>query len=166
MRVQLLRAQTKHTEFVYNLYCNEKVKRGHGLHKSIPGPHWRNIIQGLYDGWQHIFVITNGVVNVGHIALQDYSKDDRRAEVIITVTPDLHRKGVGRAALKQIIEFAFDSPKEGGLGLDNMWAGIIEDNEASCALFESEGFKCYGHIPAFYRFGARSYARKFYQLQS
>lgn len=166
MRVQLLRAQTKHTEFIYNLYCDERIKRGHGLHKAIPGPHWRNIIQGLFDGWQHIFVISNGVINVGHVAFQDFSKEDRRAEIIVTVTPDLHRKGVGGEALKQLIEFGFESQKEGGLGLENLWAGVVEDNEASLSMLDKVGFKHSGTIPSFYRFGSRVLNRTLLHLHS
>jgi len=166
MRVHLLRAQSKHTEFIYKLYCLEAVKRGHGLHKSIPGPQWRNIIQGLYDGWQHIFVITNGVVHIGHVAFQDYSKEDRRAEVVVSVTPDLHRRGVGYDALGLALDFGFESQKEGGLGLESVWAGTIEDNIASKALFEKSGFSKSGIIPGYFRYGARMFSRQLYHIQA
>lgn len=159
MRVQLVRAQTKHTEFVYNLYCIDSVKRGHGMHKNIPGPHWRSIIQGIYEGWQHIFIVTYGNIPVGHIGFQDASKEDRRAEVIITVTPDMQKRGVAYDALSQIIELGTDPHKEGGLGLESLWAGVIEDNVASLGLFKKCGFVLNGSIPGYYRFGSKVLSR-------
>lgn len=164
MRVQLLRAQSKHTEFIYNLYCNDTVKRGHGIHRPIPGPHWRNIIQGLYEGWQHIFVITNGLVPIGHVGFQDCSKDDRRAEVTISVTPDMHRKSVGTTALSLVLDIGTSPVKSGGLGLESIWAGVMEDNTASQGLFTQAGFEHMGEIPKFFRFGADFYSRKLFHL--
>lgn len=166
MRVQLIRAQSKHTEFIYNLYCNESIKRGHGMHKNIPGPHWRNIIQGLYEGWQHIFIITNGVIPIGHVGFQDLSKEDRRAEVIVTITPDMQNQGIGYEALNQIIDLGLEPTKEGGLGLESLWAGIIEDNVASNKLFDKCGFTQSGSIPDYFRFGPKTLSRVMYHLRA
>lgn len=166
MRVQLVRAQSKHTEFIYNLYCIESIKRGHGMHRNIPGPHWRNIIQGLFEGWQHIFIITYSSIPIGHIGFQDMSKEDRRAEVIVTVTPDMQQKGIGYEALQQIIDLGMEPVKEGGLGLESLWAGVVEDNVASVKLFEKCGFKPTGSIPDYFRFGSKALARSMYHLRA
>lgn len=166
MKVRLLRAQTKHTEFIYNLYCHEVVLRGHGLHRPIPGPHWRSIIQGIFDGWQHVYVIHNGVIPVGHVGFQSHSKEDRRAELVISITPDLHRRGIATTALDQALEHAFTSFKAGGLGLDVVWVGVISDNEPSIKLFNKAGFLYYGEIPHYFRFGAKTFSRRIYAARA
>lgn len=163
--VELLRAQTKHTQFIYDLYSDDKVMRAHGLHKPIPGPHWRKIIQGLYEGWQHIFIVMNGVVPVGHLGFQDHSSEDRRAEITLTIVPSMQRRGIGELALESGIEQAMNQFAQGGLGVECLYARIVEDNLPSRALFEKVGFRLSGQVPDFYRLGGRKYAQLFYSYE-
>ncbi len=164
-QVELQRAQAKHTQFIYDLYCDDKIQRAHGLHRTIPGPHWRKILQGLYDGWQHVFVITNGVALAGHLGFQDVSSEDRRGEITLTVVPGQQRRGIGELALEEAVELATKPHNQGGLGLECVWARIVEDNIPSCRLFEKVGFTRTGHIPDYYRLGGRKYAQLFYSYE-
>lgn len=138
--------------------------RGNGLHKPVPAHQWRDIIQGVHDGWQHIFIIQNGVQPVGHLGFQAVSKEDRRAEIVISIAPEMHRRGIGYAAMEQAMEMAFKPFKDGGLGLELIWAGVIEDNTASIALFEKSGFVASGSVTNFFRFGPKLLARNIYCL--
>jgi RimJ/RimL family protein N-acetyltransferase len=162
--VQLLPAKTKHTQFIYDLYSDPQVMKGHGHHKPIPGPHWRNIIQGLYDGWKHIYILAIGSAYVGHAGFQDHSPEDKRAEIAITVLPSMQRRGIAHDALNEMLDLGFDSVSKGGLGLDCIWAGVHSENEPARRLFEKCGFRAVGEIPEFFRLEHRKVGRVFYYI--
>lgn len=163
-KVKLVKAQPKNTQFIYDLYCREQVLRGHGLHKSIPAPHWKSIIEGIVPGWENNYIIVQGAAYLGHALFQDYSKYDRRSEIVISVLPEMQNKGLGTGALKEMIKIAKAPTQEGGLGLECVWAGIIEDNIASRKLFERHKFCESGRVPNYFRFGSKRLARCMYTL--
>lgn len=161
-KVKLIKAQPKHTQFIYDLYCREQVLRGHGLHRNFPAPWWKSVIEGLIPGWEHCFLIAQGAAYLGHAGFQDYSKEDKRAEIALAVVPEMQNKGLGTGAMKCLVELAKLPCSEGGLGLGCLYASIIEDNFPSRKLFERYGFHHNGNIPNYYRFGSKRLCRTLY----
>lgn len=156
---KLVRAQTKHTQFLYDLYCDRSVQQGHGVHSSIPGKHWRDVILGAHEGYQHVYVIMLGVLPVGHAAFHGYSSEDRRAEVTYSVLPSMRRRGIATNALADLMELATLPLREGGLALSCTWAATPSYNVGSIAVLRSAGFVQTGEIPNYYRYSGGRHAR-------
>jgi len=158
-KVILAPAKPKDVQFLYELYSNSQIMRGHGLHQPITAMQWRDMVDHFIPGWEHQFLITRGVVYLGHCGLQDWSKEDRRAEIIVSVLPDQWNRGIATAACDDLLDFAMTAPTEGGLGIEMVHAGVFEENPASLRLFERLGFAHVGDLPGFYRYGPRRYKR-------
>lgn len=156
---KLVRAQTKHTQFLYDLYCDKSVQQGHGTHSSIPGKYWRDVIMGHYDGYQHVYIMMLGVLPVGHATFQGYSSEDRRAEVAFSVLPSMQRRGIATRALADMMELAVMPVRDGGLALSCIWAVTPSYNLGSAAVLRSAGFVQTGEIPNYYRYGGTRHAR-------
>lgn len=135
---------------------------GNGFHKPIPAPEWRNVVTGLYEGFQHTFLIMNGVVKAGHIGIQNLSREDRRAEISIAVLPALQNRGIATEALEQVMKLAFNQPADGGLGLQLVLAYVVSENIASQKLFLAENFKLEATIPGYHRINGRRVDRQIY----
>lgn len=157
--VKLIRAQSRHAHFLYSLYEKQEVTRGLGLHRPPPAQFWRNLLTGLYEGWENNFIVMQGQLSVGYIGIQDLSKDDRRGDVIIAIHPDSQRKGLGSAALVELIELCADTAARGGLGLHHLFASVVSDNESSMSMFTKVGFNRAAEIPHYYRFNGTTYSR-------
>ena len=158
-KVKLTPAETKHTQFVFDLHRDPRVMKGHGMHEPISPPMWRNIIQGIYPGWEVNYIISRGAAQLGFVCLQDLSKADRRAQLMISIAPEFWGKRIAQEALADFIDYAMEKPAEGGLGVECLWAGIFEENVASIHLFQKMGFDTQGRIPNYYRYGSRRFAR-------
>ena len=118
------------------------------------------MVDHFIPGWEHQFLITRGVVSLGHCGLQDWSKEDRRAELIVSVLPDQWSRGIAYAAVEDLLDFAMTPPTEGGLGIEMVHVGIFEENKASIRLFEEKlGFSRIGELPGYFRYGPRRYSR-------
>lgn len=63
------------------------------------------------------------------------------AELSVYVSPNRHRRGIGRALLSRAIEQA------PGLGVRTLLGFIFGHNEPSLRLFESVGFQRWGFLP-------------------
>jgi RimJ/RimL family protein N-acetyltransferase len=160
--VHLVKAFTKHVQFLYDLYADPQVREGHGLRVPIAGSQWRNIVQGIYDGWQHTYIVHYGEMPVGHIALQDVNFEDKRAEVSFAVLPSMQGRGVGQEALKQVLDLAFKPANEGGLDLHCVYACTPEYNTSSQSLLERFKFKQSGKIFDYYKQGSSRHSKLFY----
>lgn len=98
------------------------------------------------DGQQRFLVSRNtagagvGVDNqdiIGTADLYNYNPANNSAYVAILIYPfNLHRQGLGRTALKLLIDYAF-----GELGLGALYAQIEPRNSRSIAFFTSLGFQ-------------------------
>lgn len=73
---------------------------------------------------------------VGIVDLFDFSPADRRAEVGIVIDSDCRGRGYGREVLTLLCDYA-----EHVLDLHQLYAYVLEDNDAACRLFASCGFK-------------------------
>lgn len=77
---------------------------------------------------------------IGLIDLFNYDDFHKRAGVgIVIERPEYRRKGYSSQALKLLSQFARDA-----LGLKQLYANILIENEASIALFERCGFEKIG----------------------
>lgn len=158
-RITLTRARINDEQFLYNLHTHPQVVRGHGLHGPIPAVFFKHAVEGLIPGWEHNFVIKRGVMHLGYAALQDYSKEDRRANLMVSVVPEQWSDGVATLAVTDMMDWAMSAIGSGGLGIESLWAGVLEENKGSCRLMEKLGFKQTGMIPGYYRYGPRRYDR-------
>lgn len=136
--------------------------RAVGIHKPIPAIEWRNIISGLYETHQHNYLVMCGVVRAGYIALQDWSKEDGRAEVCIALLPEFQNRGVGKTALQLLMQIAALPVSEGGAAVKHLVAQVVEDNIPSRKLFESSTFTLVATIPQYHKFANARVGRCIY----
>jgi len=81
----------------------------------------------------------SGII-VGLLDLFDYDGYNQRAGVgILIEKPQNRRKGYAAEALDLLLRFAKQD-----LGLQQLYANILEDNDASIGLFEKQAFKKIG----------------------
>lgn len=85
---------------------------------------------------------------VGAVDLTDYDAVNRRASVGIVVDKDLRNRGVAKATLACLCDYASTH-----LGLHQLWATVRVDNVASVALFRSAGFGITGRLRSWMRVG-------------
>ncbi len=144
-QVELVKAEPEHCQFLYDLYAKPQIMREAGLRVPVPAVDWRRIIQGVWDGWKDVWVIREGPVNVGHIGLQGRCDLDLRAEVSIAIDPSRQGRGIGRAALEQVLDLA-----DHKFYLNLLIARVCADNARSLKFFDELGFTEVGRIPSYY----------------
>jgi len=83
---------------------------------------------------------------VGHIDLVDVDARNRRAGISIYIAPGERRRGLGAAALAEMIKYC-----RATLDLHQVWAHVAVDNTASLALFRSAGFRPAGCLRSWLR---------------
>lgn len=77
---------------------------------------------------------------VGLIGLLGIDRINRKAEYYISMGSVAHkRQGIGAAATKLILEFAFND-----LSLNKVFLNVDADNTVACHLYEKAGFHCDG----------------------
>jgi len=158
-KIKLVKAEPQHCQFIYDLHRDHLVMKGHGIHDPPEPPFWRNVIMGLYPGWETNFIISRGAAYLGYIGLQDFSKKDRRAQFSITVIPSAWHKGIASAAMNNFLDYVMGPVNEGGMGVECIWAGVFEENIGSFRLLTKLGFQKQGLIPNYYRYGNKRFAR-------
>ncbi len=79
-------------------------------------------------------------VAIGLIDLYDFDPKNKKAGLGVIVADKKDRnKGIGREAITLLCEYAFST-----LGLHQIYANILQDNEASIKLFQNMGFEKIG----------------------
>ncbi|MCB0373594.1 MAG: GNAT family N-acetyltransferase [Muricauda sp.] len=77
---------------------------------------------------------------VGLIDLFDFDPKHQRAGIgIVIANPEDRNKGIGKEALSLLCDYAFKV-----LGIHQLYANILEDNEHSIRLFQQLGFEKIG----------------------
>lgn len=76
---------------------------------------------------------------IGSIDLFDFDPANLRAGIGILISAEKRKQGYASQALKQLIEYAFNT-----LNLHQLYCNITENNEASLKLFQGEGFTIIG----------------------
>ena len=102
----------------------------------------KNAKQDIFEAKQLRLAICNKSDNktIGLIDLYDFNAIHRRAGLGIIIKDAVDRsKGVGREALKLLVNYSFKV-----LHLHQVYANISEDNNASLKLFENCGFERIG----------------------
>ncbi len=89
--------------------------------------------------WGAALVETDEIV--GHATLFDWEREHRRAEVGYSIRRDAWGRGLGTAALRVLVEFAF-----GPLDLRRLEADVDPRNTASLRLVEKLGFVREGYL--------------------
>ena len=85
------------------------------------------------------FVIDVDGAAVGSVSLFDFDELARHAEVGIALVPEARGKGIGTAAISQIVEFAFV-----GCNLRRVHLQVIESNVGAIRVYEKAGFMIEG----------------------
>lgn len=84
-----------------------------------------------------LFLICDNGTPIGHIGLYKINKQSNNAEIGILIgSPNLHGKGYGTLSTSALTEFGFNE-----LGLHRITALVLEENKASCKMFEKCGYK-------------------------
>lgn len=84
-----------------------------------------------------LFLICDKGNPIGHIGLYKIDNQSHNAEIGILIgSPNLHGKGYGTQSTKALTEFGFNE-----LGLHRITAFVLEENMASCKMFEKCGYK-------------------------
>jgi diamine N-acetyltransferase len=89
-----------------------------------------------------IIVLRRSQWAVGTVDLFNYSPEDDTAGVGISILPEYRRRGYAKAALKQLIDYAFRK-----LHLKKLYCSIFTDNLPSIRLFSACGFKPVSQLP-------------------
>lgn len=82
---------------------------------------------------------------VAYVFLSQIEMMHRRAHVGVIVDPDCRGRGVGRAAVRFIVDYATQH-----LNLRKLYAHVLKDNAASLQLFESLGFVAEGTLKEYH----------------
>ncbi len=129
-------------DFLYKLENDTSVWEVSGTlkpySKKVLQLYLDNAHRDIYDVKQLRLCISNPKHNcIGLIDLFDFDPKHRRAGIgIIIVEPGDRNKGAGAEALSLLCDYAFST-----LDLHQLYANILEDNEASLHLFKKMGFK-------------------------
>lgn len=95
------------------------------------------------DGIENfVFAIRNCGNLIGLVNLDGFDWPNGHTEIgIALISPAERGHGLASEALTLLIRYAFDE-----LGLNRIWARVIEDNKPSVRLFESLGFVSEGRL--------------------
>lgn len=96
---------------------------------------------------------------VGVIDISDYNPRDRRGFIGIAVSASFRRRGIGKAALRLLCNYAATE-----IGIHQLAALVTVDNDASRKLFEGKGFKTCGRLRSWVRTGKQYTDALIYQL--
>lgn len=100
-----------------------------------------------------IFTICDGAKPIGFIGLSDISKQNKNADLFITIGEDEYRgKGIGKIAMKWIIDYGFNK-----LELHKINLGVIEKNFPAVNLYKSLGFITEGKMKDEVFYGGKFY---------
>lgn len=89
---------------------------------------------------------------IGTIDITDFQPRDRRGFLGIYITPTYRGNGYALEAINLVLDYARDT-----LGMHSLAAQVAVDNNISCNLFTSAGFKPSGKLRSWIRKSASSY---------
>lgn len=110
-------------------------------------------------GELRLVVVENGTEKaVGAVDLTGFSARHRHAEVGIAIDEDARGRGLGKAALSLLCDYAHQT-----LGIHALIALVAEDNKASRAVFAACGFSGCGRLRSWARRGNSYIDAQIYQ---
>lgn len=100
-----------------------------------------NAQQDIFEAKQlRLAICAKGDTTIGLIDLFDFDIKNKRAGIGILIKDESNRyKGYGKEALDLLVNYCFKS-----LHLHQVYANVLETNQASLRLFENNGFKKIG----------------------
>lgn len=127
-------------DFLYKLENNPSVWEISGTttpySKHVLKQYLENAHRDIYDVKQLRLCICKKDTVVGLIDLFDFDPQNHRAGIGIVVLEENERNnGIGTQAISLLCDYAFST-----LGLRQLFANVVEDNEASIHLFQKMGF--------------------------
>ncbi|MDC6386856.1 N-acetyltransferase [Flagellimonas taeanensis] len=140
-QVQLRALESSDLDFLYELENDTAIWEISGTlkpySKKVLQLYLENAHRDIYEVKQLRLCICKADQEcVGLIDLFDFDPKHQRAGIGIVITnPDDRNKGLGAEALSLLCDYAFST-----LDLHQLYANILEDNEASIHLFEKMGF--------------------------
>ena len=144
-QVYLRALEPEDLDFLYQLENDTSIWEISGTlrpySKKVLRLYLENAHRDIYDVKQLRLCICNKDDNcIGLIDLFDFDPKHRRAGMGIVVAKTNDRnKGIGAEAISLVCEYAFST-----LDLHQLYANILEENEASIHLFEKLGFEKIG----------------------
>ena len=96
----------------------------------------------IYKDGQLRLIIENGGVTMGCIDLFDFDPRNRRAAIGMYIVPEFRGKGVGKAAVEALENYAF-----GLLDLRVLYAVIATNNEPCSRLYQSLNYQPSSVLP-------------------
>ncbi len=132
-------------EFLYDLENDPNIWEISGTttpySKGVLKAYLKNAHQDIYEAKQLRLVISSKKGKIlGLIDLYDFDPKNRRAGLGIIVADEQNRnKGSGAQAIQVLCDYAFST-----LGLHQIYANILVENNRSIHLFEKMGFKRVG----------------------
>ena len=143
--IYLRALEPKDLDFLYQLENDTSIWEISGTvkpySKKVLKLYLENAHRDIYDVKQLRLCICNTKDDcIGLIDLFDFDPKNRRAGMgIVIADPNQRNKGLGAEAISLLCEYVFSV-----LDLNQLYANILEDNEASIKLFQKMGFKKIG----------------------
>lgn len=138
--IHLRALEPEDLDFLYKLENNPSVWEISGTttpySKHVLKQYLENAHRDIYDVKQLRLCICKKDTVVGLIDLFDFDPQNHRAGIGIVVLEENERNnGIGTQAISLLCDYAFST-----LGLRQLFANVVEGNEASIHLFQKMGF--------------------------
>lgn len=139
--IRLRALETEDLDFLYELENDPAMWEISGTtapySKYVLRQYLDNAHRDIYDVKQLRLCICNEEKVLGLIDLFDFDPKNRRAGVGIVILEEKERnQGIGTEAIKLLTEYSFTT-----LGLQQLFANVLEDNTRSLHLFKKMGFE-------------------------
>ena len=139
MQVKLRKIEPSDLPFLYQWENDASVWADGANHNPLSQQDLRDYIESttgdIYKDGQLRLIIEEDGATVGCFDLFDFDPRNRRAALGMYIAPEFRGKGVGKAALRQLEEYAF-----GHLNLRVLYAVISTNNTACTALYRNAGY--------------------------
>jgi len=110
--------------------------------KPISMDEHREFLRHLSEGTSDLYwMILKGRLRMGVIYLNQIDRRERSARIGLYRNPDYRRAGVGSEMMGLLLETAFDR-----LGLEILYAMVLEHNQRAVDLYVSAGFRPTGRV--------------------
>lgn len=140
-RIVLRAMEPEDLDFLYDMENNAEVWNVGNA--SVPYSRYvlhdyiANSSNDIYRDGQVRLIVENGDgETVGMADVFDFNAQHRRAEVSIVIRSAFRRRGYATAVLQRLVGYSLRT-----LHLHQLYAIVAEDNAASLALFEKNGFE-------------------------
>ena len=150
MKITLRAPEPADLDFLFLLEsadpCGEGAFASAPLSRHMLWQYIQDYDADIYAARQLRLVAEADGIPVAAVDIYDFDPRNRRGFVGIAVLPDMRRRGIGKAALDCLCDYAAVT-----LGIHQLAAVVAVDNIASRALFTACGFKGCGRLRSWVR---------------